>query len=160
MPWYLKLDWMLFELSSTIAVIITVAFYGLLSPSKAPTSIAKHGLNSVYVLLNIFVCAKPIRILHFIYPFIFGILYGLFSLIYQVAGGGAAIYPVLDWHKPEKTMLYVFMLLFVGILVMHTVLFALHKLRIYIHDNCCNGSVQNGDQTNTIELNSVCKEMS
>ena len=124
---------------------------------RAPTSIAKHGLNSVYVLLNIFVCAKPIRILHVIYPFIFGILYGLFSVIYQVVGGGAAIYPVLDWHKPEKTILYVFMLLFVGILVTHTVLFALHKLRIFIHDNCCNGKVQNGDQTNNIELKSVCK---
>jgi len=34
MPWYLKLDWMLFESSSTIAVIITIAFYGLLTPSK------------------------------------------------------------------------------------------------------------------------------
>ena len=110
--------------------------------------------------MNIFVGAKPIRILHLIYPFIFGIVYGLFSVIYQVGGGGAAIYPVLDWHKPEKTILYVFMLLFVGILVIHTVLFALHKLRIFIHDKCCNGKVQNGDQTNTIELNSVCKGIS
>jgi hypothetical protein len=59
-----------------------------------------------------------------------------------------------------KTILYVFMLLFVGILVIHTVLFALHKLRIFIHDKCCNGKVQNVDQTNTIELNSVCKGIS
>ena len=33
-PWYLKFVWVLFEMSNSIAVLITIAYYGLLTVSK------------------------------------------------------------------------------------------------------------------------------
>ncbi|VDI37706.1 Hypothetical predicted protein [Mytilus galloprovincialis] len=137
MPWYIKLLWILFEINNSISVLITIAFYGLLTPSGDPTSIEKHAINSVYVLLNFFICAKPVRLLHVIYPLIIGVIYVIFSVIYQVGGDGAAIYPVLDWDQAGTTIIYVVVLTCIGVPVVHMAFFAMYQLRIFIHDKCC-----------------------
>ncbi|XP_076089898.1 protein rolling stone-like [Mytilus galloprovincialis] len=171
MPWYIKLLWILFEINNSISVLITIAFYSLLTPSGDPTSIEKHAINSVYVLLNKgnssiplfkthksrdkkqnrdnklkpekvspnteanhFVCVKPVRLLHVIYPLIIGVIYVIFSVIYQVGGDGAAIYPVLDWDQAETTIIYFVVLTCIGVPVVHMDFFAMYQLRIFIHD--------------------------
>ncbi|CAG2205085.1 unnamed protein product [Mytilus edulis] len=110
-----------------------------LSPKSGgdPTSIEKHAINSVYVLLNFFICAKPVRLLHVIYPLIIGVIYVIFSVIYQVGGDGAAIYPVLDWDQAGTTIIYVVVLTCIGVPVVHMAFFAMYQLRIFIHDKCC-----------------------
>lgn len=61
----------------------------------------------------------------------------MFSVIYQVAGNGSAIYPVLDWDKAGSTIIYVVILVLIGVPIVQVVLFALCKLRIFVHDKCC-----------------------
>jgi hypothetical protein len=38
-PWYLQFSWFLFEVNNTVAPIITVLFYTLLTPSKYKCSV-------------------------------------------------------------------------------------------------------------------------
>lgn len=67
-----------------------------------------HIINSVYVLIDLWVVASPLRILHFYIPFI----YLIFTLIYYYAGGltpdgGTAIYPIMDWENLSVTVPFV-----------------------------------------------------
>ena len=42
--------------------------------------------------------------LHFYHPIIYGVVYVIFSVVYQKSGG-APIYSQLDWDKPGDTLL-------------------------------------------------------
>lgn len=46
-----------------------------------------HVINSVLMLLDIWIVAHPVRLLHFYMPVTFGICYVFFSIIYFAAGG-------------------------------------------------------------------------
>jgi hypothetical protein len=46
-----------------------------------------HANNSVLMMIDLFVVAHPIRLLHCCYPIVFGICYAVFSVIYYAAGG-------------------------------------------------------------------------
>lgn len=99
------------------------------------SSINKHLLNTVYTLLHLVFCAKPVQILHFYQPMIFGLLYLLFSIIYHVLGNDP-IYTVLDWSEVGKASLLSCLALLLGIPLMHLVCFSLYTLRRYISWKC------------------------
>lgn len=71
-----------------------------------------HIINSVYVLIDLWVVASPLRILHFYIPFIYLTIYLIFTLIYYYAGGltpdgKSAIYPIMDWENLQVTIPFV-----------------------------------------------------
>ncbi|CAG2205088.1 unnamed protein product [Mytilus edulis] len=135
-PWYLKLSWLFFEMQNTAALLITILFYSLLTPNFTPLSIQYHAINSVYVILNFFVCAKPVRILHFVYPSIYGIIYSVFSVVDQLVLGNPPAYSFIDWTKPETAVIYCVVLVFVGVPIIHVTFFGLYKLRTFIKEKC------------------------
>ena len=45
-----------------------------------------HGLNAIFVLLDIWITAMPIRVLHFYIPMLFDVVYVIFSVIYDYSG--------------------------------------------------------------------------
>ncbi|CAC5381219.1 unnamed protein product [Mytilus coruscus] len=151
MPWYIQLVWFLFETSNGIAISVTVGFYSALELSTHPASIEFHAINSVYVILNLLVCAKVINLFHVIYPMIFGIVYIIFTIIYQLGFEENPIYPILDWNETFPTAVTVAVLIFVGIPIVHLVLFGLYKLRIFIARNCCHSA----QVENSVEIDSV-----
>ncbi|VDN99354.1 unnamed protein product [Rodentolepis nana] len=65
----------------------------------------KHSIPALTVVLDICLNGLPIRLLHAIYPMIFGILYSTFSYFYFDAVNDEPIYPILDWSKPLKSIL-------------------------------------------------------
>lgn len=92
-----------------------------------------HAVNSVYVLLNLFVTATPTRLLHFVYPVLFGVAYTLFSALYQLGGGTNIrgepyIYRVTDWSRPWKTLLMSSLSNFLAIPLMHLLVFLLRLM--------------------------------
>ncbi|TMW52342.1 hypothetical protein DOY81_002599 [Sarcophaga bullata] len=104
-----------------------------------------HGFNSILMLLDHMLVAFPTRILHFIYPLTLGILYGIFSLIYYLAGGDDVngnryIYEILDWSKPGWTTLVLFGCLIL-VLVFCFLLFCLYKLRCAIYRKTNNSKL-------------------
>ncbi|CAC5414780.1 unnamed protein product [Mytilus coruscus] len=151
MPWYIQLVWFLFETSNSIAISITVGFYSALELSTNPASIEFHAINSVYVILNLLVCAKVINLFHVIYPMIFFIVYIIFTIIYQLGFEENPIYSILDWNETFPTAVAVAVLIFVGIPIAHLVLFGLYKLRIFIARNCCHSA----QVENSFEIDSV-----
>ena len=94
-------------------------------------SINKHLLNTIYTLINLIFCAKPMQILHIYQPVIYGLIYLLFSFVYNIVGY-APIYTVLDWSKTGKALMVSCLSLFIGIPLMYLVCFSIQTLRIYI----------------------------
>ena len=47
-----------------------------------------HGMNSIYIILDlVFVTGVPVRLYHIIHPAIIGVIYVIFTIIYDLAGG-------------------------------------------------------------------------
>lgn len=92
-----------------------------------------HGINSVVIAIDIVVTDRPFRLLHVFQPFGVLFLYIVFSVVYWAAGGvdnegNPYIYPILDWNKPEETIVVV-VLAAVGSLILHVLLWLIHLLR-------------------------------
>ena len=49
-------------------------------------TVISHGLNAIFVMLDIWITAMPIRVLHFYAPMLFGVVYVIFSVIYDYSG--------------------------------------------------------------------------
>lgn len=96
----------------------------------------KHAINSVYAVAGLVVCAKPVRILHVYQSLLFSVIYCVFSLIYQLTGGGL-IYKVLDWDKMPDTIILVLPSVFLMVPALHIVVFTIYKLRVFVWKSCC-----------------------
>lgn len=93
-----------------------------------------HAVNSIVCLIDMFVGARPYRLLHFYQPMIALTVYFIFTVIYWAAGGLNAsgqnyIYAILDWNKPKQTVPLVILGLIFLLPVFHALLWSLHKLR-------------------------------
>lgn len=137
-------------------MICNISIFVFLSDFSA-LSIAKHLLNGIYIMVTLFITAKPTRLLHFYQPIIYGVLYIIFSVIWHAAGG-APIYPILDWSKPGSASLYSILLALLGIPIVYILLYLCHLLRIYISFRCSEKNKvgpekdRNDDKINIIEL--------
>lgn len=136
LPWYLKIQWILFNVSTVIAVIITLLFYSLLSQDFTANSFLRHAITSVYAVLSLAVSAKPVRLLHVYQAVLFSVVYILFSLVYQKAGGGA-IYELLDWDKMPITVLLCLAGVLVVVPMVHIVMFTIYRIRGFARISCC-----------------------
>lgn len=77
---------------------ISLNFFPLDYTTETDTFV-NHGVNGVFVLIDIWITAMPIRVLHFYVPMVFGVVYVIFSVIYDYSGatnalGSAYIYRV------------------------------------------------------------------
>ena len=98
-------------------------------------------------LLDIMVSGVPVRLLHFIYPFIFSGTYAVFTGIYFAAGGvnningKPYIYPVLNYgENPGVASAYVLVTVLVLIPLLHLLTWALYLLReglLYLFKHIC-----------------------
>ncbi|KAJ8302150.1 hypothetical protein KUTeg_021137 [Tegillarca granosa] len=140
MPWYLKAVWVLHNVIGANSLLVTIGYYILLKPEYTPLSIAKHLINSVYIVMNAIVSAKPMRIYHIYQPMVFIVTYMIFSVIWHFSGGDP-IYSVLDWSKVKTAAIVSVLWVLVGVPVMFLVLFGIHKLRNLIHSLCCTGDI-------------------
>ncbi|XP_045166375.2 protein rolling stone-like isoform X2 [Mercenaria mercenaria] len=163
-PWYIKVLWVFFNVNNVISLLVTTVYYALLEPEFNHGSINKHLLNTIYTLFNLVFCAKPVQMLHFYQPMIFGFLYLLFSIIYHLLGY-APIYEVVDWSNTGKTSLLVCVLIFVGIPLLHLVCFSIQTLRLFISWKWkCSGAkvsdnehMKRGVTTRDVELHETAK---
>lgn len=89
-----------------------------------------HAIAAVYIILNMAVTRLPLRLLHFLYPVAFGVIYTLFSAIYFSLGGtnqngDPYIYSILDWSRLNRTLIITCLSNFVFIPVVHAMMWAL-----------------------------------
>lgn len=117
-----------------------------------------HALNSVYVLLNVFVTAMPTRVYHLFHSSLYGTTFLLFSVIYYYANGtdvqgNPYIYSSLDWGNPGTTSLLSVGAVLIAIPIAHVLYFGLHILSTSI-PRCDNETkpADNPDKGNDISL--------
>ena len=137
---FFKLQWLSFSITSDIVIVGSVLFWALAAPTLPPSAFKEpiiyhlHLVNLIFILLDIFMIAMPVRLLHFVYSVLTVLVYVLSTLILHWARIRSDIYPgVLDWLvNPSKAILYCF--LGVGlVIVAHVFVFGLYKLRLQLH---------------------------
>ncbi|RZB39840.1 hypothetical protein BDFB_000206 [Asbolus verrucosus] len=140
LPFY-KFYWVTNVVATDIAFGVTALYWSLIYDEKSMNFDAMnffvHANNSVLMMIDMFMVAHPIRLLHCCYPIVFGICYAVFSVIFYAAGGISRegqvyIYNILDWRKPGlTTIICVAVLGF--IVVVHIVCWGLYKFRMWLH---------------------------
>ncbi|XP_060069185.1 uncharacterized protein LOC132549282 [Ylistrum balloti] len=142
MPWYMKVNWVIFNIMNTSAVILTITYWVLLAKSFAATSINKHGLNAVYVILCVCLTAKPVKFQHFYQPVIYNLIYIIFCTIYQIASGHV-VYSFLNWsERPVSSLLLSLSYVFLCCPVVHLMFYGLYRLRLRVARSCVRSSEQ------------------
>lgn len=135
--WYMKITWLLGDVVNVFAIIVTLVYFIALFPLVGKTNFIDmnvHGINTVFVLADVFLNARPVRLLHVLYPFLYGLLYLIFSVIYWSGDKELnVLYPgVLDWNHPSKTVIVVCCLCFIGLPVLQLLHFGIYRLRLAI----------------------------
>ncbi|XP_035698256.1 protein rolling stone-like [Branchiostoma floridae] len=131
LPWYYKLYWVLYNVSFAGGICITILFWVLLRGDYSALSIITHAINSVTIVIDVMVSGLPCRLLHFVYPLTFGLVYILFTVIYWAAGGRGLydypfIYPYLDYGgRPVLAAIVAVLGVLVAVPLCHCVVFAL-----------------------------------
>lgn len=138
-PWYLCIVWVLFCVVSSSAVLVSIVFFGFLYPNMDSTTgislenLQVHLLNSVIIILEHCITAVPYRLLHVVYPFFYGCLYALFSIIYWSIDHSHVMYPhFLDWSHPGLAAVYVLLLGFVFFPLLHFLFFLVYKIKMFL----------------------------
>ncbi|KAH9505482.1 hypothetical protein Btru_057429 [Bulinus truncatus] len=133
LPVYVKVMWLLYIMSVTGSVMVCVWYWTSVHKGREITAIRfnTHGVAALYIILNMAVTCIPLRVLHFVYPVTFGVIYTLFSAVYYSLDGTSqsgdrCIYSVLDWSKPGRTLLISSLSNFVFIPIVHLVLCAVN----------------------------------
>ncbi|XP_052781491.1 protein rolling stone-like isoform X3 [Mya arenaria] len=150
MPRALKVQWLLQNISYNSAMVVTVSYWsyiGVLDTSevlKSPSSEVKHTLNTIYVLIDVFISGTPFRILHLLYTVCLGSIYSLFNAIYflndgTILEGRHYAYNLLDWGKPEEAIVTCVLCVVLCIFA-QIVLYELYKVRYFLYTKLYFGS--------------------
>ncbi|XP_066247869.1 protein rolling stone-like isoform X2 [Euwallacea similis] len=129
------LYWMFNIVATTMAFIITLIYWSLIYQTGvwSTMNFMVHGMNSILMFSDLCIVAHPIRILHFIYPVAFAIIYLTFTGIYYACGGLASdgspyIYPILKWDDIGFTYKYVLLVLAL-VVIIHIMTWVVQMIR-------------------------------
>ena len=130
LPIKFKILWLLSSVSLTICSLVVIFYWAVLHDFNTPLElnlssyllIDRHGINLFLLVVEFFLHIIPVRFLHFIYPFGFGLLYAIFNIIYFFITGDG-VYEFIDWRDNLGQTIGTFIGALVFILIMHIVLF-------------------------------------
>lgn len=134
--WYMKLTWLLASILYVFGFVVTVVYFAAVHQGGTNIhDLNVHAFNTVQILIDIAIVARPVRLLHVIYPILYGLCYIIFSVIFWFQDKeNNVLYPnVIDWNHPGTTAVVVTILAIVGIPIVHLALFGLYQLRLYIY---------------------------
>lgn len=115
-----------------------LAFFSLLGEQKLTVlDFLVHGMNSIGMMVELFVVLHPMYLLHVFYSLSIGLTYLIFTLIYYAAGGvdkngNNYIYKILNWENPGPTMIIVVGVIVLAILLHFAACF-LQFCRVKLH---------------------------
>lgn len=98
-----------------------------------------HGLNAMFVLVDILISRTPVRMLHLYQCSCLGILYTLFSYVYHLCGGTnhkdePYIYKPLDYANNFRMAISTALVsVFLVAPLIHCWIFFLYRFRLFIH---------------------------
>ena len=131
-------------------MVTDIAFWGIIAPFISanfasnlanPINIQEHAINYILLLIDLFVNNIPLRLMHFVYPIGYGLVYTLFTVMLWAAGVTPSVYGVLtDWgNYPGIAALVTLILSFIVSPLFHVLWhFWLYHLRAGIAKRCCD----------------------
>lgn len=142
-PTLVKFYWLIYHVTLLLALVITTIYWTFLhgkmnKPQRFPViSFVTHCLNSVFMLVDFFIVAFPVRLLHTVYAMLLPTFFCLFTVVYYFCGGtdefgNHHVYPILNWAFPTRGVLT-----FAGVFSLYCIygvlVFALFKFKRFIH---------------------------
>ena len=138
--WDLKISWLLSNIISDAAPVVTIVFFTALYPNINPhpstlsledTNV--HALNFVFVIIDHMISARPVKLYHAVFPFVYGLGYIIFSIIYWSTDHvNHVVYPILDWNSPGIAMATTVGLCCVAIPLLQLFFFGFYRLKYHI----------------------------
>ena len=107
-----------------------------------------HGVNSVYVVMDLFITATPIRVLHAYHSSLYGLIYIAFSVVYVYAGGtdpsgNHYVYPILNFiDNPGMAAATTVVAMLIGAPILWVFIFGGYQLRLAMANRCWSRKVQ------------------
>jgi hypothetical protein len=89
MPMSLKIYWAMWNQSIVIACIVSSLYWGLLYKGQPinTNNVLIHSTNSIFLFIDLFISKIPPSFKISIFPVVFQVLYVIFTIVYQFAGG-------------------------------------------------------------------------
>ncbi|KAH8375746.1 hypothetical protein KR093_008832, partial [Drosophila rubida] len=141
--WIIKFYWVCYWTNLTLAYVVAFLYWSSMFLEQPEFDfiwtmfdVWVHGLPVVLFSVDHMLVAQPARLLHFMYPFCFTLVYLAFSVIYNKLGGldslgKSYIYIILNYENPTLVLLTI-----VGtallIIVFSTMLYGLYIIRTYL----------------------------
>ncbi|KAL0850951.1 hypothetical protein ABMA28_006854 [Loxostege sticticalis] len=146
LPWYVRLYWAFLVITVPLAYYITIFYYSFLTALIEDFAVDPaldffvHAFNSIAMFILLITSKNPVHILQFVYPFVFAVIYMVFSIIYYYSGGTNPygeewIYPMLDWSNPGPTTGVVFACAAL-MLIVHSLVVLMALFRDYLVSTC------------------------
>ncbi|GFS25864.1 protein rolling stone [Elysia marginata] len=179
MPYSLKLQWMLYNISSCSALVVTTGYWGyvaFVSDSLLLTSHMsrlKHTANTLYVIADLFISATPIRLQHMFLTIFMASLYIVFNALYYLSLGTVVIdnrghtmgsrrgYYFMNWVDPVEAICTSVLGMLMAV-VAQFILHLLYLLRRWIHRKYApqsNMAGQDSEMQNIISRSSTYNSM-
>ncbi|XP_078487925.1 protein rolling stone-like [Ciona intestinalis] len=157
--WACGVVWILFDVSFSVSLVTNVLYWSLLRVGSVDLitsfNIHSHAITFVMLLIDVFIIAYPIRLLHFLYGMCYGLVYTAFTLILHGSGYISAVYELINWDKGARIATAIcFVSSFVAIPLVHLLAFGLYHLRCFIalKGGCQNDQTDTSDEQESIEM--------
>ncbi|XP_066247863.1 protein rolling stone-like [Euwallacea similis] len=144
--------WVINVLATTVAFTISFVYWTLIHKPEywSVLNFMVHGMNSILMFIDFCIVGHPVRLLHFIYPIIFTMVYVSMTAIYYACGGTAKngdkyIYPILKWDHPLSTLGYCVAIVIL-IVVIHGGTFFMQLGKSKIAEMCFGTNVEERDE--------------
>lgn len=137
LKWYNYIQWLLFTISSGLAVGITILYWAFIHTSEMDHwDIALHLLNGVAAFLEVWITRIPVRIYHATYIVTVSAFYVLFTAVYYGSGGtngvnnASYIYTPLDYESaPASAAVFAISTVLIFCPTVHLFIYANYLLR-------------------------------
>ena len=106
LPWKLKLFWIIFTFTINLCTAVFILYWAFHKEKQRIeltlsfyTTVDRHGINLILIVIDFVLHKVPYRILHFIYPAITIIVYVIFNVTYWSISGDK-VYSLAKWETP------------------------------------------------------------
>ncbi|XP_048252708.1 uncharacterized protein LOC125380963 [Haliotis rufescens] len=133
----ISISWIFANVVFVFVIVVTAVYYTAICPKDVTCgryfNINVHALNTVFIIVDVVISARPVRMCHVVYPFIIGFIYVMFSVFFWASDHTHVIYRVvLNWNKPGMTA-GVLIGASIGIVLLHALHLGIYKLKLYVH---------------------------
>lgn len=138
----MKFSWFLSALAQHFSIFVTLLYFSAVFPflkvrAGLVNDINLHAVNSFMILLDLAVSARPVRLLHVLYPAIYGCAYAVFSIVYWTFDKeNNVLYAILDWNNPALATGVIAGAVLIVVPLIQLMLFGLYQLRLKIYKMC------------------------